>query len=295
LRTHRYDTPGPVDLQVTIKSGRVHVETWDGADTVVDLDSSDDALVEEVNVDCEPFGDGYRVVVRVPRMEDRNFLRIFSRSSLDVHVHVPHQARAEVTTASGDVRLNGSYREVQASTASGDVEVDDVTGLASIATASGDISVHSVAGRTDIRAASADVHCGRMEGGGEVKTASGDVRIDAAAERIAVTTGSGDISVGESDSCKLRSASGDLSLSAIREGVADLKTASGDIDVAVVTGAVVAVDAESVSGDLTSEIELSLSEPSTAGGDETDREIELILRTVNGDIQVRRTRARAGS
>ena len=69
--------------------------------------------------------------------------------------------------------------------------------------------------------------------------------------------------------------------------------ATGDIDIAVISGAMVVVDAESVSGDLSSEIELSNSEPDGMVGGEGDREIELILRTVNGDIQVRRTRARA--
>jgi DUF4097 and DUF4098 domain-containing protein YvlB len=281
-----------VDLHIGIKSGRVHVETWDGEETVVELDGSDQALVDEVSVDFEPHGTGHRVAIRSPRSGDGSFLRIFARSSLDVHVRVPQQALADVTTSNGDVRLDGSYREAHAATASGGVEVGHVSGLTVIATASGDVNVESAVGHTIISVASADVRCGRV-GGGEIKTASGDVQIDIVTGEVAVSTGSGDIELGESDSCKLRSASGDLRIGAIRQGVADLKTASGDIEVAVVSGALVAVDAESVTGDLSSEIELSGSEPETAAGADHDRQIELILRTVNGDIQVRRARASA--
>jgi len=293
VRTHRFDTPGPVNLEISIESGRVQVDTWDGAETLVELDSSDAAVLEEVTVNCEPLGAGHRVVVKSPQVGGKSFRRIFARGSLDVHVRAPEQSLAEVATSDGEVRLGGHYREVQVATASGDAEIDHVSGRATVNTASGDVSVESVGGRAIIRTASADVRCGRLDGGADVKTASGDVQIDSVTDRVDVSSGSGDIEIGESDSCKLRTASGDLRVGGIREGQADLKTASGDIDIAVISGAMVVVDAESVSGDLSSEIELSNSEPDGMVGGEGDREIELILRTVNGDIQVRRTRARA--
>jgi hypothetical protein len=293
VRTHRFQTPGSVDLQISTKSGQVRVETWEGDETVVEIDGSDRAIVDEVTVDHEPRGEGHRVVIRMPRMGERNFLRGLTRSSLDIGVRVPQQALVDVTTSDADVRLDGAYREVRAVTASGEITVGQVSGQVSMSTASGDIAVDSVGGRLTISTASADVQCGRLSGGGDIKTASGDVRIDSVTDRVAVTTGSGEIELGGSDSCKLRSASGDLTVGGIRQGVADLKTASGDIDVAVVSGALVAVDAESVTGDLSSEIELLDSEPEPVDGAELDREIELILRTVSGDIQVRRTQARA--
>ena len=293
MRTHRFDTPGPVDLEISIESGRVQVDTWDGAETLVELESSDGAMLEEVTVLCEPRGAGHRVVVKSPQIGVTSLRRVFARGSLDVHVRAPEQALAEVATSDGEVRLDGNYREVQVATASGDAEIGHVSGRATVNTASGDVSVESVGGRAIIRTASADVRCGRLDGGADVKTASGDVQIDSVTDRVDVSSGSGDIEIGESDSCKLRTASGDLRVGGIREGQADLKTASGDIDIAVISGAMVVVDAESVSGDLSSEIELSNSEPDGMVGGEGDREIELILRTVNGDIQVRRTRARA--
>jgi hypothetical protein len=292
LRTHRFDTPGPVDLQVGIQSGRVHVETWEADETLVEVDGSDRSLVDELTIEYEPLGDGHRVAIRMPRLGELNFRRLFARSSLDVHVRVPQQALVDVSTSNGDVRLDGSYREVQSSTASGDIAVEQITGPASINSASGDITLESVGGRATIRTASADVRCGSV-GGGDIKTASGGVRIDSVTDRVTVTTGSGDIELRGSDSCKLRSASGDLRIGAIRQGVADLKTASGDIDVAIVGGAMVVVDAESVTGDLSSEIELTDSEPDVVTDANSGREIELILRTVNGDIQVRRTRSPA--
>jgi DUF4097 and DUF4098 domain-containing protein YvlB len=153
--------------------------------------------------------------------------------------------------------------------------------------------VASIGGPATIHTASEDVRCGTIAGGGEIKTASGDVHIDAVTEPITVATGSGDIAVGESESCKLRSASGDLRVGGIRHGQADLTTASGDIEVSVISGAMVAVDAESVSGDLSSEIELSRDEPDAVDGAGGDRVIDLKLRSVNGDIQIRRKRTPA--
>jgi DUF4097 and DUF4098 domain-containing protein YvlB len=295
VRTHRFDTPGPVDLKVGIKSGRVVVETWDGDETVVELDGPDDALIDEVQVDHEPLAAGHRVAVRVPKMSGRNVLRTFDRGSLEVRVRVPEQALTDIATSSGEVRLDGTYREVHVDTASGNVEIGQVSGSAKISTASGDVGVESVGGLAIIHTASADVRCGTLIGGGEIKTASGDVQIEAVTQPLTVATGSGDIEVGESESCKLRSASGDLRVGGIRHGEADLTTASGDIEVSVISGAMVAVDAESVSGDLSSEIELSSDEPDAPDGADSDRVIDLKLRSVNGDIQIRRTRAPATS
>ena len=87
--------------------------------------------------------------------------------------------------------------------------------------------------------ASGDVQIDSAGGGGTIRSASGDVQIGEAAQRVTVQTASGDLHVGS-----------------IAEGEVDAKSASGDVRVGIRQGSRLHVDARSLSGDTTSEVEL---------------------------------------
>ena len=76
--------------------------------------------------------------------------------------------------------------------------------------------------------------------------------------------------------------SGDLRVGPLWRGVARLSSVSGDVTVSVARGTLLAVDASSVSGRSRSEIPLD-AEPGSEGSI-----LELRLRTVSGDIEIRR-------
>ena len=60
MAEHRFHTPGPIDLQVQIPSGVVHVETVDGDESFVSV-VGDEKLVDQTRVEL----DGNRLVVQL--------------------------------------------------------------------------------------------------------------------------------------------------------------------------------------------------------------------------------------
>lgn len=101
-----------------------------------------------------------------------------------------------VRSQSGDIDLDEVQR-LDVSTASGDARVNIVNGDAGFKTASGDIAVQSTSGRLGASSASGDLVAQYVGGGVDVGTASGDVMIGRCnGDDVNVKTVSGDIRVG---------------------------------------------------------------------------------------------------
>jgi hypothetical protein len=166
--------------------------------------------------------------------------------SYTVHILAPEGADAELGLASADVRGSGRFGEVRVRNASGDVLLDAVGGRLDVNTASGDIVVQAATG------------------GGSIRTASGDVVVREAGARLGIMT-----------------ASGDLVVDAIAEGALDLKSASGDMRVGIAPGSRFHVDARSLSGDTSSDLEVLGVETTTEGP-----LVELKATSMSGDIRI---------
>lgn len=250
MRSETFPTPGQVRLKIQIPAGDVDVETGDVQETTVELEASGrDAAEREqsARIESRPRGDGFEVVVEVDR---GGGLGLFRRNgSYRVHVTAPHGAELSAELASADIRGRGRFAEVDLSVASGDVELARVEGEAKVDTASGDVEIDHV-------------------GSAKVNSASGDVQIDEAAADVEINTASGDID--------LRSVAG---------GEVKLNSASGDIEVGIARGSRLWVDAQSLSGDTSSELELESGAP--VESDEGPL-VELRAVTMSGDISVRR-------
>jgi DUF4097 and DUF4098 domain-containing protein YvlB len=165
-----------------------------------------------------------------------------------VVVFAPHGSRVDAQSASADVEARGRFSEV------------------SVDSASGDVALAGVDGRVN------------------VNTASGDVRVDAAGGELRVNSASGDVVVGELESgARIRTASGDVAIRSVGAGKVDVQSASGDVEVGIRRGAKVYIDASSMSGDTSSELELS-DAPSASEGPAVD----FRARTMSGDIKLRR-------
>jgi DUF4097 and DUF4098 domain-containing protein YvlB len=153
-----------------------------------------------------------------------------------------------VDSASGDVEL-GTTEDAAVRSASGDVQIASVDGDATVSTASGDVRLGSVAGTSS------------------VKSASGDVTLGQAGSDVSVST-----------------ASGDVELRAVARGRVELRSASGDVEIGIAKGSNVWVDARSMSGDTSSELELGDSEPP---GDEGPL-VEVRAVSMSGDVKILR-------
>lgn len=94
---------------------------------------------------------------------------------------------------------------------------------------------------------------------------------------------------GLTDGCRLQSASGDQKVQRLVSGRAFLQTVSGDLVVAIAQGTAVAVEAETITGDVSSEIELGAEVPPAPGpAGAGQAQVDLNARTVSGDVRVKR-------
>jgi hypothetical protein len=250
---HRFHTPGPVDLEVAVPSGEIVVETVDGEESLVVLEGSERTLEQTV---VELVGDKLRVELR-PRKGFGLTIEIGDLSfggggsgKLLVRATVPHRSHAALNTAAADMRLRGRFGSLATKSASGDLVVDGpVEGNAAVKTVSGDARLQDVGGTLQTQSVSGDLRVQAVGGSLMAKSVSGDVRVDS-----------------------------------LREGEATLQSVSGDIHLGVAAGTNVDVDANSVSGDLSSDVPLADDPAATQDADGPT----LVVRgkTVSGDFRL---------
>jgi DUF4097 and DUF4098 domain-containing protein YvlB len=262
MRHESFDTPGSLLLNVRVPSGRIDIEAGEGSETVIELEANPE-LEEEARIEARPRGDGHEVTVVV---EERWGFFKNNRTDVRLRIVAPSGADVEVSTASADLDGRGTFGGLQVNTASGDVTVERVEGEAQVNSASGDVNIRHVAGRMTVNTASGDLDVGQLGGEGKVRAASGDISIDEADAALKVQTASGDVEIGS-----------------VREGDVTLQTASGDIEVGVKRGSKVFMDARSMSGETTSDLEIGESAPEGEGP-----LVEIRATAMSGDIAIRR-------
>jgi len=262
MRRESFETPGRLLLNVRIPSGRIDLETVEGSETVVELDATPE-IEEQTRIELRPRGDGHEVSVAYDK--PFGFLRGL-RGDIRLRVTAPQGADVEVSTASADVEGRGTFGALDVNCASGDVSFDQVQGSADVNSASGDVKLSRVDDALTVNTASGDLEVGHVGGSGKVRSASGDVSIEEAAGSLKIQTASGDIEVGS-----------------VSEGEVSLQTASGDVEVGVKKGSKLWIDAKSMSGETTSELEIGDVPPDGEGP-----RVEVRATTMSGDIRVTR-------
>ena len=186
---------------------------------------------------------GGEVVVEI---EERRLLFLRTTPDARVRVACPAGARLEIRAVSADVGASGSF------------------------------------GRADVKTVSGDVQLGRIDGEVDVKTVSGDASVEAVTGRATLQSVSGDVRVGEAGSAvTVQTTSGDLRLGSVAEGAVTLKSLSGDMQVGIRAGSSLWVDAKSISGDTSSELEVGDTPPEGEGP-----LVELRATTMSGDIRI---------
>jgi DUF4097 and DUF4098 domain-containing protein YvlB len=247
VRHETFSTPGQVALDIRIPSGDIEIETDDAAETAVELQARGRNADElEREAEISMRPRGEGFEVRIEDGRGGLFRR---GGEYRVRVAAPHGASVRANLASADITGRGRYSDLDVKVASGDVEFEDVSGEAGVNTASGDVQLDRV-------------------GTAKVNSASGDVQIDESANGADVNT-----------------ASGDVELRSVAAGEVRVNSASGDIEVGIAKGSRLLVDAQTLSGDTSSELDLESG--STIETDEGPL-VELKARSMSGDISVKR-------
>lgn len=264
---YEFPVTGPIETEFRLSDGRVETTTQNGLTTatvtVEPLDGSDASREAAQRTTVEMVGN--RLTVKAPDMGTTGWLR-GRRAKISVTATLPAESRVELRTASADATLHGVYGQVAVNTASGDAFVETVTGDLTVNAASGDVRAIHVAGDLKVNSASGDLNAETVDGTVTVHTASGDVEVGA--------IGNG---------AKANTASGDITIAKLVRGNARINSASGDIEVGVASGAGVYMDVSSMSGRARSELDTS-----SAPANGNDPEVTLHLRSMSGDITVKR-------
>jgi hypothetical protein len=272
-----FEVHGPAELDVRLTSGVVEVETSDDA-TRVELelvadDEESQALVDNARVEFQDHHGRPQLLVDVPQRKGGGFSFgfFFGRQGVTCRIRAPHGSPLSVRTKSADVDVRGRLGGLSVATASGDVRADHVDGSVSVKSASADVEVRTVTGSLNVQTASGDISADSVHGSVNVTTASGDVRVDDARTDVSANT-----------------VSGDQLLSAVMQGKVSAHSVSGDVAIGVRRGSKVFLDCNTISGDTSSELELTPDAPSGDGP-----LVEIRAKTVSGDIQITRAPAPA--
>ena len=278
MRTETYSTPGHVRLNLEIPSGRIEIEPTSDEETHVRLEalSTNDLvreLIETARIELVRRGDRSEVVVEA-RIRHGFWVSFGRDPDILLRVTCPPGADLDIRTKSADLDARGEYGSVEVKTASGDVNVEQASGDIRVKTASGDVHVAKADARVEASSASGDVQLGTVRGEVNVQLVSGDLHIREADDSVTANT-----------------VSGDQRLEAVLKGRMELRAISGDISVGVRRGSRVFVDANTVSGSTSSELELS-DAPQESPSADTDL-VELFVKTVSGDVRIDRAPAPA--
>ena len=293
MRQERFDTPGQVEVVVKNRLGDVRLRTHTEPTVEVELrahGTGADEIVGRARVEKQDGGERDKVIVEVPHSTGPLWR---GGAEVAVTVRLPEGALVDIETVSGTVTAEGSLGAASVRTTSGDVSLGPVGGDLLARSTSGDITLGSISGVAEIETTSGSVRCADIGQAGLVKTASGDVNIGSVSRRLTVETTSGDVTAAElDDGCDVKTISGDQRVRRLLAGEAEFNSVSGDITVGVVKGTAVMVEAESLSGSLSSEIDLYADEPGDAEPhQEEGRRAGLRAHSVSGDVRIQRASA----
>jgi DUF4097 and DUF4098 domain-containing protein YvlB len=268
-----FDVSGPAEIDVRLASGEIEVDPSLEGRIELELiahDEESQKLVDEARIELHDHHGRPQLVVDVPnKSRGFSFALVFGRSGISCRIRCPRSSLLSVRSKSADVRATGTL------------------GGLNVATASGDVDASVVEGGVNIKSASGDIQAREIHGGASVQTASGDIEIDIVHGAINVATASGDLRIGEAyDNVSANTVSGDQEHGAVMRGNVSAHSVSGDVTIAVRRGSKVYLDCNTVSGDTTSELELTTDAPAGDGP-----LVEIRAKTVSGDIRITRAAA----
>jgi hypothetical protein len=223
------------------------------------------------------------IATRYPRRAGGSW---HSHAEVDYTITVPRNAEVRVKSVSGDIQVSAVNGELRAESVSGDVRVSNATQVESIGSVSGDVIVRDITstGTLAVTSISGDLGLHEVKARSiEGSTVSGDATLsNVACDRLAFKTVSGEVEF-----------SGPLT----RAGRYELTSHSGDVVVRILNRIGFELSATSFSGDIRSDLPLTVQFGGPSSGERRRRTQEvrgtygdgaasLELSSFSGDIRV---------
>jgi DUF4097 and DUF4098 domain-containing protein YvlB len=268
-----FDVSGPVELDLRLPSGEIEIDPTLEGGVEIELTAYDEEsqrLVDAARIELQERHGRPEILVDVPQKRGGglSFILTFGKGGIACRVRCPHESGVAIRTKSADVVTRGTIGGLNVATASGDIQVDRVTGGVNVKSASSDFTARDV-------------------GPVNIQSASGDVSIDVARGPVNITSASGDVTINEAyDNVSVSTVSGDQEHGAVMRGNVSANSVSGDVSIGVRRGSRVYLDCNTLSGDTSSELDLSTEVPAGDGP-----LVEIKAKTVSGDITITRAPA----
>jgi DUF4097 and DUF4098 domain-containing protein YvlB len=234
-------------------SGDIEIKTWNNNSVKIDALKISRASTSQrakenadrVKIEVEKVGKTLRIETKYPKRIDRWFSGSIN-VSIDYRLWIPKQASMEVKTVSGDIEAEGLGGLLEINAVSGDIMVNKADKGVDIETVSGDLELEDINGDAELETVSGEIVLDRIKGSIDAETVSGEIELRevSMARDVEVGTVSGDITY-----------HGDIN----PQGRYILKAHSGDIEVKLPADAGFELEAETYSGHIDCDFEVSVS------------------------------------
>ncbi|MEU5693938.1 DUF4097 family beta strand repeat-containing protein [Actinosynnema sp. NPDC020468] len=265
VRRQSFEGSEPVEIDLALFAGRVHVHLVDEPGVHVELKHEPSAgeswtaglngILSWVN---DQFG-GARGQQAGTGDAVRDALVEFEENRLVVHSSKALPLRAVPLSV---VVRAPSGSTVIAKAGAADVTVTGAAARLEIQTGTGDVTADRAEAASRVDSGSGKLRLGPMLGGLRAKTGSGDIEVSSVGGNTVLYTGTGDVWLGAvQHDVQVRTGSGDVTLADAAAGRVQLGTGSGDVRIGVRPGVAARIDLRSSTGKARSELDVSDTPP----------------------------------
>jgi hypothetical protein len=213
---------------------------------------------------------------------------------LDYWIETPADTEVRVEVDSGDVKIARLRGPVVVEADSGDVALSGIEGDVEVNVDSGDIALSGIEGDVEVQVDSGDVEGSQLRGRVKLDVDSGDLTLCDVAGPVRVFVDSGDVKIADlGPELDLEVDSGDVRLSsAVPDGARwTVRADSGDVAVRLPRASRCAIEADTSSGDIDSDLPLDVKtrdeEASARGVVGAGGTARIVVSTDSGDIALR--------
>ncbi len=247
---------GPVNLEVTTGSGSIQVRT--GSPSQVQITGhikstnffSGNAEERVKRIEANPPIQQNGNDIRIGHIDDPELRHDIS---ISYELIVPPETQLHSHTGSGNQRIEGIQKTLEADTGSGGLNISSIGSTVRVGTGSGNINIDHVKGNVRAKAGSGSIAATDIGGGFEAQTGSGRVTLEQTAPgAVRVDTGSGGIELhGIKGSLDAKTGSGTIRAEGDPTGAWTVHTGSGGVQLRFPPDAAFDLDAHTSSGSVT--------------------------------------------